>query len=317
MSMTTTLSFPVGVRPLIGPAARRRRALENRCTDVLDAAGYEEIILPIVDFAQPYADLQDEAELRRSYRFTDREGELIAIRSDFTPMVARVISRLVPAESPLRVFYRGDVIRCEASRLGREREFFQVGAELVGDPAPAADAEIVMLAARIVRANGRRPIVTFTDASILSALLEYSAVPRREWPSIAAAIRAKRGDQLESLLEEMRSEEAGLLRAFVRGTLELSDMAASRALAAIATRLNAITETVRINDIEFVPVLDDVDVSTYYSGLRFTVYAEGIETAIGRGGRYDTLYERFGGVRPAVGFTLSPEPMLALQTEDK
>jgi ATP phosphoribosyltransferase regulatory subunit HisZ len=78
---------------------------------LLEAAGFAEVVLPIIDFAEPYAGITAPAAAKQSYRFTDREGELVAVRSDFTPMVARA---LAPTIAPtlgadvLRVFYRGD-----------------------------------------------------------------------------------------------------------------------------------------------------------------------------------------------------------------
>ena len=124
-------SYPVGVRALLPDEARRRRAIENAIVARLEEKRFEEIVLPMIDFVDAYGGAIDRDLQRRSYRFVDREGELIAVRSDFTPMVARALApSLVRADLPLRVFYRGDVIRCEATRLASRREFFQIGAEL-------------------------------------------------------------------------------------------------------------------------------------------------------------------------------------------
>src|ERR1051325_10990282 len=118
--------YPTGARPLLIEETARRRRIEARFVELLERAGFAEVILPIIDFAEPYAGITGREAAKQSYRFTDREGELVSIRSDFTPMLARALAPSL-RELPLRVFYRGDVIRCEASRLGANRELFQIG----------------------------------------------------------------------------------------------------------------------------------------------------------------------------------------------
>src|SRR5688572_24954356 len=123
--------YPTGARALLVEETARRRRIESRIVALLEQAGFAEVVVPVIDFAEPYAAITDRDAARNSYRFTDRDGELISVRSDFTPMVARSLAPSIVAGShPLRVFYRGDVIRCEASRLGANRsEERRVGKE--------------------------------------------------------------------------------------------------------------------------------------------------------------------------------------------
>src|SRR5216684_8890559 len=94
---------PTGVRPLLIEETARRRRIEARFVEVLERAGFAEVVLPIIDYAEPYALLQARDVSRQSYRFIDREGELVAIRSDFTPMVARALAPAISAaDLPLR-----------------------------------------------------------------------------------------------------------------------------------------------------------------------------------------------------------------------
>jgi ATP phosphoribosyltransferase regulatory subunit HisZ len=224
--------YPTGARPLLIEETARRRRIESRFVSILESAGFAEVVLPIIDFAEPYADVTRRDAARQSYRFTDRDGELVAIRSDFTPMLARALAPVIDDDDlPLRVFYRGDVIRCEATRLGANRELFQIGAEVVGDPSPTADVAVLRLVAEIAGAFGVDPLVTYTDASL---------------------------------------------------TRELDD------------------------DPRFVAHVDDLETDAgYYTGLRFHVFGADRRTPIARGGRYDTLYGRFGANVPAIGFTFT------------
>src|SRR5216117_1951259 len=174
--MANKSRYPTGVQPLLIEETARRRRIEARFVQALERAGFAEIVLPIIDYAEPYAPLQARDTSRQNYRFVDREGELVAIRSDFTPMVARALSPAISAaDLPLRVFYRGDVIRCDASRLGANREMFQIGAEIVGDESIEADIEAMTLAASIVREFNLEPRIVFSGAPAPSPALDAIA----------------------------------------------------------------------------------------------------------------------------------------------
>jgi ATP phosphoribosyltransferase regulatory subunit len=158
--MATKFRYPTGARPLLIEETARRRRIESRLVSVLEDGGFAEVVLPIIDFAEPYNGITGRE--KESYRFTDREGELVTVRSDFTPMVARALAPSLNGNLPLRVFYRGDVVRCSASRLGTNRELFQIGAEIVGDGSSDADVEMLQLAATIAGAFSDAPLVVYT-----------------------------------------------------------------------------------------------------------------------------------------------------------
>ena len=223
--MATKFRYPTGARPLLIEETARRRGIESRFVTLLEGAGFAEVVLPIIDFAEPYVGVTERDAAKQSYRFTDRDGELVAIRSDFTPMVARALAPALNGK-PLRVFYRGDVIRCQSTRLGTNSEMFQIGAELVGDASPQADVAMLQLAADIATTFTPQPLVVHTA-----------------------------GPELD--------------------------------------------------DPRFVRHDDAEDDRGYYTGLRFWVYGDDRRTPIAQGGRYDSLYARFGADAPAIGFTFT------------
>jgi ATP phosphoribosyltransferase regulatory subunit len=270
---------------LLAEATARRRRIEARFVDAFEAAGFNEVILPIIDYVEPYASLIDSAAAKQSYRFIDREGDLVSIRADFTPMLARALApSLSPETLPLRLFYRGDVIRVEASRLGTNRELFQIGAEIVGDDSIEADVAMLRLAAELVR----DPSVVYNDVSIAASLIAQSDAVRH-------ALAAKR--MTDGVPAALRTIVAKL----ISGDATIDDVAPFAPEA--AARLCAIGEELAGNA-TFALHLDDIeDGAGYYTGLRFRVYAGGAKVA--QGGRYDTLYERFGERAAAIGFTFT------------
>jgi ATP phosphoribosyltransferase regulatory subunit len=285
--MAAKLRYPTGVRPLLVEETARRRRVESRFVGALERAGFAEVVLPIIDYADPYAPLADRNSIRQSYRFVDREGDLVAIRSDFTPMVARALAPSMSEPGlPLRVFYRGDVIRFEASRLGANRELFQIGAEIVGDGSVDADVAMLRLAADLVRDSGARPTIAYNDTSIVTTLGSNA---------VRAALVAKR------MNDDVPDDRRGIVEKLIGGEATIADVAPFAPEA--AARLQAIGAA--LND-EFVLHLDDVDEEPgYYTGIRFRVYANGGRRKVAQGGRYDNLYARFGTAAAAIGFTFT------------
>ncbi|HEV2719718.1 MAG TPA: ATP phosphoribosyltransferase regulatory subunit [Thermoanaerobaculia bacterium] len=286
--MAAKLRYPTGVRPLLIEETARRRRVEARFVAALERAGFAEVVLPIIDYADPYAPFLDRNTTKQSYRFVDREGDLVGIRSDFTPMLARALAPSMTAdELPLRIFYRGDVIRFEASRLGANRELFQIGAEIVGDGSVDADVEMLRLAAELVRDSGARPTIVYNDTSIVTTLGSKA---------VRAALVAKRMN--DGVPDDRRDVVAKL----IGGQATIDDVAPFAAEA--AGRLRAIADALPGDD--FVLHLDDVDEEPgYYTGIRFRVYANGGRRKVAQGGRYDNLYARFGTAAAAIGFTFT------------
>lgn len=290
--MAAAPRYPIGVRPLLVEEAAKRRGVERRFVDALERAGFAEVVLPIIDYVEPYAALVDRDSTRKSYRFIDREGDLVAVRSDFTPMLARALApALRDEELPLHLFYRGDVIRCESSRLGVNRELFQIGAEIVGDDSVDADIRILDLAANIVREFNGRPTIAYTDVSIAAALIERS-------PAVANALASKRANG------ELPDDLRPVVKKLIAGEATIDDVAPFAPAA--AARLRAIGNA--LDPEQFVLHLDDFDEAAgYYTGLRFRVYGKGL---LARGGRYDNLYSSFGRAAAAIGFTFTIDDLL-------
>ena len=284
--MATNSRYPTGVHPLLAEETARRRRIEARFVDTFSGAGFAEVVLPIIDYVEPYASLVDSTAAKQSYRFVDREGDLVAIRADFTPMLARALApAITEGELPLRLFYRGDVIRVEASRLGANRELFQIGAEIIGDDSVDADLAMLRLAADLVS----DPAIVYNDVSIAAVLIAQSSAVRealsakRMTPGVPAALQT-------------------IVARLISGEATLDDVAPFAPEA--AARLSAISDALD-GDASFALHLDDIEDIGYYTGLRFRVYAGAARAKVAQGGRYDTLYERFGQRAAAIGFTFT------------
>ncbi len=131
--------------------------MESALQTTFQRWGYEEVITPTVEFLESLAQSNGPDMAEKTYRLFDREGHTLALRHDVTTPIARIVAtRLRSEPRPIRLHYVANVFRHEELRAGRQREFWQAGVELVGAPGPAADAEVIALAATALEAAGLR-----------------------------------------------------------------------------------------------------------------------------------------------------------------
>lgn len=314
--MKISAALPAGVTALLFDAARRRRALEARLAARLEEAGYSEVILPIVDYLEPYEPFLTAKSRSELYRLVDRDGETLALRADFTPMLARLLAPRLPAlELPLRVFYRGDVVRYQEERPGRQRELYQLGAELLGARGHDADAELLLRFLEVLAAGEARPVqVVLSFAGALDRLLSGSgrdpaeladAIHRRDRSAVGRAAPA-----LLEIVEHGVPEDPGVL-----GPEAAESFERLRRLAAeLEDRVSDVRLTLDLA--EFAHQVLDPDLlarigdRAYYDGIVFRGYVGHRGLPIGAGGRYDGLFRKLGADVPAVGFSVGLERLL-------
>lgn len=315
--MRVSAALPTGVAALLFESARRRRDAEERLVARLRDADYSEVILPILDYLEPYDALLTPASRGELYRFIDRDGDLLALRADFTPMLARLLApRLASLSLPLRLYYRGDVIRYQEERAGRAREFYQLGAELLGLPGETAEREVLRLFLELATGAGGgalQLVLGFAgalDGLLLAAdvadpALLAAAVARRERGEVRRACPTLLGvveNGVPDRPEDLGPEAAARLR----GLLALRDELAAAFPQALLTidlaefARNSLDPRLTVSEGE----------RPYYDGLVFHAYAGPAALPVGGGGRYDRLFKALGAEIPAVGFSLSLERLL-------
>jgi ATP phosphoribosyltransferase regulatory subunit len=121
---------PPGVQCFVGAEARRRRGIEKTVVAVFEGWDYEEIIPPLFDYADVFA---GEALSPKTYSFVGRDGSVLALRPDFTSLLAKIAAgRLRQRPAPIRLYYSGEVVRYEPPKAGRQSELHQMGLEHLG-----------------------------------------------------------------------------------------------------------------------------------------------------------------------------------------
>ena len=299
--------LPEGLEDRLPASAARITNTMRACLDVLDGHGYDRVRPPVLEFEQSLASRMMPAgggvSSRKMFRFVDPISlRTLALRSDITPQIGRIAATsMKDALRPLRLAYCGDTALIKASQLDPARERLQLGGELIGADTVAAASEIVMLAIEALKAAGLTGIsVDFTLPDLLDTM--------------TADDTAMDADTLEAIRKELDTKDAGGLKAvggeaylpllyatgpFSEALVKLRELDAGGALATRLDGLEAIASS--IGDAARI-TLDPTERYgfEYQSWFGFTIYAEGLRGAAGRGGTY-----RIGGSdEAATGFTL-------------
>jgi ATP phosphoribosyltransferase regulatory subunit len=313
------LSLPSGLRDLLPDHSAHLAELSGKLQEVFSEFGYRRLFLPTLERLEVVERGLSAAALADVMKFVEPgSGEVVAIRPDITPQIARLYAARPDAlPSPARLCYDGPVLRAREERAGRPREVYQAGVELLGAGGASADAEaLVVLARALERVGLGAAVVEVGHARFAQAIIEAARLAPRARDAAWDALSRKDEGALAALARKARGESGA------RGALpELATLygdgalARARALvrdvpsaAAALGEVEAALKLARRRGVAEVSIdLGETRGLGYYTGVTFAGYAPGAGSAVARGGRYDELLARFGRPGPAIGFAVDLE----------
>jgi ATP phosphoribosyltransferase regulatory subunit len=320
--------IPPGTRDVLPDEMRELRRLHLSLIEVFEARGYGEVATPAIEYDSVLA-RGDGRTAAGAYRFFDESGELLALRSDMTVPIARLVaSRYAGAEPPLRLCYLASAYRAVRPQRGQMREFVQAGVELIGAPAPQGTAEVVeVLEAALDAAGLDRTVIGLGDADLYRQLLAEYGVEGDALDSVIGRLATHDLVGLEAELSEIDGigeEQTATCVALsqLRGGSEVLERArglggdvVERASARLQETYEALEERGVADRVQIdFGLLRDLG---YYSGAILEVYDPALGHVLGGGGRYDGLLKRFGVDLPAAGFALYLERVHVAQMEEE
>jgi ATP phosphoribosyltransferase regulatory subunit len=302
--------LPPGVRDWLPQEFAYKREIEETIREVFRTWSYSEVLTPTFESEESLERGLGEKLMQQTFRFTDPLGTSLALRTEMTTPIARVVSaRLRGASLPLRLSYVATGYRYEEPQLGRMREFTQAGAELIGGPGVDAEAEALFMAIETLDAVGLTDArFDVNNAALVDGVLvSFGLGPeevRRHKKLVADRNVVAITDERIKRLAMMRGREE--LLAHVRPLCTTpAAHAALNDLERILERARALGYQERIN-IDFA-LLRDLE---YYTGFVFEGYIGDLGFSLCGGGRYDSLLPRFGYDVPAVGWMVGVERIL-------
>ena len=168
--------IPSGTRDVLPDEMRELRDITEAIRGIFEHDGYGEVWTPALEYENVLARGAGEPP---AYRVFDDHGEVLALRTDMTVPIARLVSTRYPtAEPPLRFCYFAHAYRGVRPHRGQMREFLQAGIELIGAPAPQGTAEALTVLYHALDAVGLRDFrIGLGDASLYPTLLRALDVP--------------------------------------------------------------------------------------------------------------------------------------------
>jgi len=327
--MEQKMHTPEGVRDIYNRECETKLAIQKKLSTVLHLYGYQDIQTPTFEYDDVFRKEIGSTSTKELYRFFDREGNILTLRPDITPSVARAAATLFETEDfPIRLCYAGNTFTNHTSYQGRLKENTQLGAELIGLDSIEADAEMLAMVVYGLKRTGLKEFqVNIGHVDFIQSLLEATGLEDDEMDEIRTLINNRNYFGVEEILDN-RSVKESVKEAFhilpeLMGGPEILESAARIAPSAEArlavTRLQQIYKLLRLYKAED-HVTFDLSMSGsygYYTGIIFRAYTYGTGDAVVRGGRYDHLLEKFGKSTPSIGFAIIIDELMSALNRQK
>jgi histidyl-tRNA synthetase len=315
------IQAPRGMRDLLPDDVARWQAVEAVVHDLAARWGFREIRTPVVEHTEVFQrTVGEDTDLisKEMYTFADRGGRSLSLRPEGTAPVMRAYLEhgLHQDPQPGKFYYIAPMFRYDRPQKGRYRQHVQFGAEIIGSPHPAADAEVLTLPIRVLQALG------LTEVEVrLNSVGDAACRPR-----YLAALRDYFTARLEELCEDCRRrvdrnplrvldcKQSGCRRV-VRGAPSVFEFLCDACRAhfeGVKRRFDLLGVRYAI-DPHIVRGLD------YYTRTAVEVFSGrlGAQNAMFGGGRYDGLAEQLGGPpTPGVGFGFGLDRLMIVLQEE-
>jgi ATP phosphoribosyltransferase regulatory subunit len=309
------------MRDFLPPDARRLSELARRLLGSFELFGYELVTLPVFEYESVLERGLGALDPEEVLRFVEPEtGEVVALRPDMTPQLARVVAtRLAQAAPPIRLSYQGSVLRRRRERARRHRQIFQAGIELIGLEGPSGDLEALEVACSAARSVGLEDFVLDLGHARIAFDLLDGVEPTRQRAAVEAlhlkdraelerAARSAGLGQREQVALSALGELHGDRGVFERARPLLAGTRAEQGLEELA---RVVLEVERRGLAPSVVVdLGETRNFAYYTGTTFQLHAHGPGVPIASGGRYDGLLGGFGRPLPAFGFAFGLDDLV-------
>ena len=331
--LASKTEIPKGVRVYIPPQAAFKREIESKLLSVFHRWGFQEIVTPTFEYYDVLALGMGEDFRDRTFKLTEQAtGRLLVLRPDITPQIARVAATILKDyPKPLRFCYNSNVFRYVEPQVGRHREVYQAGVELIGLDLPEADVEMIAIAVESLMAVGLSDFkIAVSQVEFLRGLLEQLRLPKDGEKPVQLALHKKDSSALDALMEAFQLDHrarAMLLalpnlfggeEVITQAGYLVNNPRSERAL----SNLQTVYEMLKVYGLESFILLDlseirgfsgDLD---YYTGIVFEGFTANLGYEICGGGRYDHLIGRFGEECASTGFAIDIEKLqMALERQ--
>lgn len=297
--------------------------IEGHARRVFNNYGFSEVRLPALEktdlFLRSIGDTTDIIE-KQMYTFTDLHGDSLTLRPEGTASLVRAyIEGKLYTEPVARLFYTGPMFRYERPQKGRYRQFYQIGAEVLGEDSPALDAETIEMLWVLTTALGVEGVeIEVNSLGCAECRPTYK-------DTLLEFLRARSESLCENCTRRIETNPLRALDCKAEGCKEATDKAPSvvdSLCEGCAEHFDGLKESLTLRGVPFKVNPRMVRGLDYYTRTTFEVTARsggalGAQNSVAAGGRYDGLVEELGGpATPCFGFALGMERLAMLVDRD-
>ena len=327
--MRQQMHTPEGVRDIYGIEYKKKLLIEEKLQKVLHLYGYQDIKTPMFEYFDVFGKEVGTIPSKDLYKFFDKEGNTLVLRPDITPSIARVATTIYESEDmPIRLCYKGNTFINHSNYLGRLRENTQLGAELIGVDDIYADAEMIAMAVESLKEVGLKDFqIHIGNVDFFEGLIKETKLEDADEIRLREYIANRNSFGVDELLENKQSKTTvktafQILPELIGGPEVLKEarkIALNSETLEAVKRLESIYEILVSYEVDKYVTFDFSMHGTYgyYTGIIFRGYTYGTGDAIVKGGRYDTLLEKFGKASPSVGFVIVVDELMSAFARQK
>ncbi len=309
--------LPDGIEEILPEEAKHLENLRSKLLDLFACWGYDLVIPPFIDFLDSLLTGSGHDLDLQTFKLTDQiSGEMLGIRADMTPQVARMDAHNLKHEWPTRLCYVGTILHTRGDPLEKTRSPMQIGAELYGHAGKESDIEVIRLMLEMLAITGVLNVhLDLGHVGIYRALSRQAGLTEHQESELFDVLQRKARPELQELMDSYPIDndlKAMLLKLpelnggkdtinKARAVFSKANDDVKNALAdleAIAEKLAA-----RFPSLPISFDLAELRGYHYHTGMVFAAFVPSIGREIARGGRYDNIGAIFGRARPATGFS--------------
>lgn len=318
------LHTPVGVKDLLLNEYILKDEIVKRLSKVFKSYNYYGIESPMFEYIEVFSDEKlGSTDPNLMYKFFDRNGTTLALRSDMTPPIARIAATAYNDEPTLKLYYIGNTFKSSQDYQGKLSEMLQAGIEYIGINSVAADAEVIALAVNSILSVGIKEFkINIGQVKFFKEILSETGLDKNMQNELQHKIAQRDYAGVEAFIENCNISE--ISKSFfielpkLVGKVDVLEYAkkftkSQEALKAL-DELKEIYELIKIYGIDEYITFDlgMINYLNYYTGIIFRGYTYGSGYSIVGGGRYDNLVKQFGKDTPAVGMGIAINEIMSV-----
>ena len=317
MQQKNSWILPEGIEEILPEDAKHLESLRSKLLEMFACWGYDFVIPPLIDFLDSLLTGSGHDLDLQTFKLTDQvSGEMLGVRADMTPQVARIDAHNLKHEWPTRLCYVGTILNARSDPLHKTRSPMQIGAELYGHAGKESDVEVIRLMLEMLALTGLQNIhLDLGHVGIYRALSRQAGLTELQESELFGVLQRKARPELQGLMDSYAINadlKAMLLKLpELNGGKDVLDKArtvflkANNEVKEALADLESIAEKLVVS-FPFMPIsfdLAELRGYHYHTGIVFAAFVPSIGREIARGGRYDNIGAVFGRARPATGFS--------------